>query len=166
MATNLQSAKQAIEAELSHARQGAAYYAARVQALESALNQLASVEGSAGASPEAKPRGNAKVRKVSEARRGRQPGGASVAGKRASANGLPSTGGEFWLTLISDRPQSAVDIASAAIAVLGIKPDQKKQIQKLKQRVAPALAGLISAHKIQDSGSGRERRFFKSGAGA
>jgi hypothetical protein len=163
MTTNLQSARQAIKAELTHAKEGVAYYTARVQALESALQQLESVEGVGSASSKAeKPRKNAKPGKGAEVKRGRQARVTNGEAKRASANDLPSTGGEFWLKLIGSQPQSAVDISNAAIAVLGLKPDQKKAIQRLKQRVAPALAGLVSAHKIKDSGAGRERRFFKS----
>ncbi len=159
MSSNLKSARQAIEAELSHARQGATYYAARVEALEVALHQLKNVEGDGKAvSREEKPRASAKKPKVNGARRGRKSRG--VAGANG-AQGLPSTGGDFWFSLVSEQPQSAVDISNAAISVLGIKPDQKEQIQKLKQRVSPALAGLVAAQKIRDSGAGRERRFFK-----
>jgi hypothetical protein len=163
MATNLQSAKQAIKAELSHARQGVAYYTARVQALENTLQQLASVEGEASVAPGAEmPTKSAKLTKVAGAKRGRKARAANGEGKRAAANGLPTTGGEFWLKLVNSQPQSAVDISNAAVAVLGLKADQKQEIQKLKQRVAPALAGLLSAHKIKDTGAGRERRFFKA----
>jgi chromosome segregation ATPase len=151
MASNLKSAKQAIEAELSHTRQGLAYYAARVEALESALHQLESVDGSANASSN---EANAKNLKENEGKRGRKA--------RGEAKELPKTGGDFWLELVSDEPKSAVDISNAAIAALGINPGQKEHIQKLKQRVSPALAGLVSAHKIKDSGAGRERRFFKT----
>lgn len=164
MASNLDSAKQAIEAELSHARQGVAYYADRVKALESALQQLESVEGNARAAT-AKPRTRAKYAKGNGAKRGRKPRAAQAENgtrRRASA-GLPSTGSDFWLDLVNDQPRSAVDIANAAIEALGIKPDQKAEILKLKQRVSPALSGLVSAQKIKDAGAGRERRFFRNG---
>jgi hypothetical protein len=190
MASNLKSARQAIEAELTHARQGAAYYNARVEALESALQQLDIVEteGDVSARP-AKRALNGKSQP--DTRRGRKRRSATGTAPRGATNGaasgttrqqrsqrprsaramrgesgLPTTGGEFWLNLVSDQPQSAVDISNAAIAALGIKPDQKDEIQKLKQRVSPALAGLLSAHKIQDSGAGRERRFFRNGDAA
>lgn len=190
MASNLKSAKQAIKAELSHAKQGIAYYTARVQALESTLHQLESVEDDVSTSTRGeKPQANAKNIKATPAKRGRKPRGAAdanggdqgssangtskqrnnkakrrprITGGSNDANGLPSTGSDFWLSLVSNQPQSAVDIANAAGAALGIKPDQKKQIQKLKQRVSPALAGLVSTKKIKDSGSGRERRFFRN----
>lgn len=181
MVSNLESARQAIEAELSHAKQGMAYYMSRVEALEIALQQLENVEDEWSiASQEDKSRTNTKStatngrkrgrkaraaaqvddkssrRASNGARRGRKPRSAS-----AEEHGLPSTGGDFWLQLVSDQPRSAVDISNAAINVLGITPDQKEQIQKLKQRVSPALAGLVAAQKIKDTGSGRERRFFK-----
>lgn len=191
MASNLKSAKDAIEAELSHARQGCAYYSSLVEALETALHQLESVEKGVSVSrSESKAQLNGKKLTAHEQKRSRKSSGAArekSARRRSVANGasrqqradvklnmrrgtapgaseadaLPTTGGDFWLGLVTDEPKSAVDISKAAIAALGIKPDQKRNIQKLKQRVSPALAGLLSAHKIQDSGSGRERRFFK-----
>ena len=190
MTSNLKSAKQAIEAELSHARDGIAYYTARVEALENALQQLETVESAAGsASRTAKSAARANAPKEGAGRRGRKPraaagsdgasrkrgsgaarGAARDAKRRnaraANGSGLPTTGGDFWLKLIGPQPQSAVDISQAAASALGIESDQKEQIQKLKQRVSPALASLVSAHKIQDTGAGRARRFFKSGGQA
>lgn len=167
MASNLNSAKQAIEAELTHARQGAAFYAARVQALEIALQQLENVDTEKGTVPAKTGMG---------AKRGRKPGsvahanGASAEvktkgrkkGRGASSSSLPTTGRDFWFGLVSDQPQSAVDISNAAVTALGIAPSQKREIQQLKQRVAPALASLVATHHISDTGSGRQRRFFKS----
>lgn len=182
MASNLKSARQAIEAELAHARKGAAYYASRVEALAAALEQLESVEAEGTVTPRASKRA-ANGTAQAEPRRGRKRRSASGAAPR-SANGtarrqrsektrqarssrgsssLPTTGGEFWLKLVNEEPRSAVDISNAAIEALGIRPDQTDEIQKLKQRVAPALAGLLSAHKIEDTGAGRERRFFRRG---
>lgn len=175
MASNLQSARQAIKAELSYAKQGAAYYEARVEALETALHQLDNVEGDAPANSSTaragtegrKANGGARLRRARAANgaAGQHAGEAKRGRKRAAskqANDVPATGGDFWLRLVSEQPRSAVDIANAAIETLGIEPDQKDQIQKLKQRVSPALAGLVSAHKIKDSGAGRARRFYKA----
>lgn len=170
MDSNLNSAKQAIEAELTHARQGAAFYAARVQALEIALQQLENVDAEKNPAP-APAKG-----KATGAKRGRKPGSIAEAdsvsgegktkgrkrGRRASSSSLPTTGREFWFGLVSDQPQSAVDISNAAVTALGISPSQKREIQQLKQRVAPALASLVATHHISDTGSGRQRRFFKS----
>lgn len=190
MVPNLKSARHAIESELSHARQGIAYYTARVEALEIALHQLENVEDIGEAAPSSvKPKGNLGGRKMGAGRRGRKPrgatNGAAVAAsaeapsrqrhKRAkrgtsaqtarehNGSALPTTGADFWLNLVTDEPRSAVEISNAAIESLGIKPDQKTEIQKLKQRVSPALANLLAAQRIKDSGAGRERRFFKEG---
>jgi hypothetical protein len=171
MISNLKSARQAIEAELSHAKKGIAYYTARVEALESALHQLENVEGNGATAKAPKARaGGMKLRRGRKASAGNgahraAANGAARQGRKAVRRGgtdsLPVTGGEFWFSLVSDEPRSAVDISNAAISALGIKPEQKIQIQKLKQRVSPALATLVSTQKIKDSGSGRERRFFK-----
>lgn len=185
MTPNLNSARQAIQAELSHARQGAAFYAARVEALESALSQLEIVDSDDVAlleqeerKPASKPgakknagRRGRPARKAAEPETARrQPAGAPAQrakrGRKAAArgeeSGLPTTGTDFWLALVSDEPLSAVEIANAAAAHLGLGPDQKTQIQKLKQRVAPALATLVANQKIQHEGAGRQRRYFRS----
>ena len=182
---HLKAAREAIEAELAHAKEGMDYYTSRVEALEIALQQLENVEGGEIASSKgAKSAANAKGAKTNDQKRGRKARGseqdssangaaaaeAGGAKKRSQkprakstddADSLPPTGGDFWLKLVSDRPQSAVDISNAAISALGITPEQKGRIQKLKQRVSPALASLVSSQKIKDSGAGRERRFFK-----
>ena len=182
---NLKAARQAIEAELSHAKEGMAYYMSRVEALEIALQQLENVgDVESISSKGTKPSANAKGAKINGRKRGRKARGweqassangaaaaeADTAKKRSQkphaksaddADSLPPTGGDFWLNLVSAQPQSAVDISNAAISALGITPEQKGRIQKLKQRVSPALASLVSAQKIKDSGAGRERRFFK-----
>lgn len=183
---NITSARQAIQAELSHARQGAAFYSARVEALETALNQLESVDTDelaleqderkktkkAGAKKAAGKRGRP-ARAAAEAdSRGRKATNSSPQrarrGKKASAKGqeaaLPTTGTDFWLDLVTDEPKSAVDIANTAAAHLGLGDDDKTRIQKLKQRVAPALATLVATEKIQHTGSGRQRRYFKGSA--
>lgn len=180
MVPNLKSARKAIEAELSHARQGIAYYSARVEALEIALHQLENVEHveaapSGGPKPQAGTKGgtSGRTRKAYRARSGDGAKRVSVTNgvrrhrrkeskNSGEAGALPQTGAEFWFGLVSDQPQSAVDIANAAIAALDIKPEQKTEIQKLKQRVSPALANLLSAQKIKDTGAGRERRFFRA----
>ncbi|MDF3035214.1 MAG: hypothetical protein K0S28_488, partial [Paucimonas sp.] len=37
----------------------------------------------------------------------------------------------------------------------------KKDLQKLRQRVSPALQALLKSNRIKDTGAGRERRYFK-----
>lgn len=186
MTPNLASARQAIQAELSHARQGIAYYAARVEALETALSQLETVDSDEpvstrqgkrkGAKGKAAKAGTGRGRKPRSTAQGATAASAAAAssasgkGKRGRKAGtsrrsdeggaLPTTGTDFWLKLVTDEPKSAVDIANAAASEIGLAPDQKELIQKLKQRVAPALTSLVSSGKIQDTGAGRERRFF------
>jgi hypothetical protein len=75
--------------------------------------------------------------------------------------GLPFTGGDFWPNLVTAEPQSASDILNAAIVSLGFTPT-KAQIQKLAGRQTFAVNALVKAGTIQDSGKGRERRFFKA----
>ncbi|HJV74139.1 MAG TPA: hypothetical protein VJ654_07970 [Noviherbaspirillum sp.] len=176
MISNLKSARRAIEAEMSYAKQGAAYYLARVEALENALHQLESVDisskeviGDARAQTRTKRVSSRKMQQGSSttAPSAQQTNKTKPAAKNTSisrskgADNLPPTGRDFWFALVNSQPQSAVDISNAAITALGIKPDQKGQIQKIKQRVSPALANLVATQKIKDAGSGRARRFFK-----
>lgn len=186
MTPNLTSARQAIQALLSHARQGAAFYSARVEALETALTQLENVDTDdmelldtnedlsakrSGPKKRAGKRGRPARNTESAASTGRKTvSGPSTRGRRGrkaasgEQGGLPTTGAEFWLELVTDEPKSAVEIANAAAAHLGLGPEEKTQIQKLKQRVAPALATLISTQKIQHAGTGRQRRYFRGDA--
>jgi len=189
MTPNLASARQAIQAELAHARQGMEFYSARVEALETALNQLETVEGDDSASMDkGRKSAGTRGRKSAASGRGRKArntdgseapsarGTAKVparGGKRATREAratrgggdeskLPTTGTDFWLKLVTDEPRTAVEIANVAAQEIGLKPEQKEQIQKLKQRVAPALATLVAAKKVRDTGAGRERRFFRA----
>jgi len=189
MHSNLASARQSIQAELAHAREGIAFYMERVEALESALAQLENVEEGLDVDGAASKRGKIGQRTrgtdQGEARNRRTDGdGRRTARKEASgatgkmrrtgtgksargatdASTLPKTGIEFWLELVTSSPQTAIDIANAAVSRLGFGADQREQIQKLKQRVAPALASLLKAGRIEDSGSGRNRRYHKSSA--
>ncbi|HEV7928928.1 MAG TPA: hypothetical protein VGP12_02210, partial [Nitrosospira sp.] len=98
--SNLKSARQAIKAELEHARQGAMFYQSRVEALEDALSKIESVETTAKTS-------NGKSRAPEQrAKPGRKPR-SQPAGNGAK---LPSTGKDFWPNLITGQPQSAKDI--------------------------------------------------------
>ena len=170
--SNLESAQAAIQAELSQAKQGLAYYQSHVAALEGALAQLA-VIGNASGTTTAESTVGKRAKRVAAAepvkgRRGRQPktdkvvktkqtkGGKSAKG----ANQLPFTGGEYWPNLVTSDPQSGADILRAAVAGLGFEPSPE-QVKKLQQRMTFVLNALVRDKKIQDSGSGRARRFFK-----
>ncbi len=173
--TNLSTANDAITTELEKVRQGAAYYQARIAALEAVLAQLALAEGgvaTAGGTGARRGRKPGKVVAVPPAkRRGRPPKAASesanVATKakapsksKGGKKDLPSTGGDYWLNLVSDEPRSAVEILDAAVAGLGFSasPEQRK---KLQQRMIGALNALAATGAIKDSGAGRARRYFK-----
>jgi hypothetical protein len=147
--SNLKAARQAIQAELNHARQGAAYYQERVAALEEALAKIDSVDlaESAMQSPKAVKPNNAGSKKVK--------------GKRATEGDLPPTGGDFWLRLITNQPQSAREILEAAVKAIGILPS-KEQLKKLSQRQTNALHNMVKAKMVSDAGSGRARRFFRA----
>jgi hypothetical protein len=167
--SNLESAKKALEAELLLAKQGYAFYQSRIDALGKALDELEILDG-----------GGAIKGTTVKGKRGRKPGkpaakAASKAipkatpkttekkskGKAGGANDLPFTGGEYWPDLVTSEPQSGADILHAAINKLGFTPT-RQQVQKLTNRATFALHSLVKTGKIQDSGSGRERRFYKS----
>lgn len=148
--SNLSSARQAIQAELQHAKQGAEFYQSRVAALEEALEKLDTVDAETPAPPRAR----------AGARTGAAKGGGRRMQNARGGSQLPSTGGDFWPDLITEQPQSAPEILNAAVKALGITPS-KGDLKKLSQRQANALNALVKAHKIEDSGAGRARRYFR-----
>lgn len=152
--SNIKSARDAIRAELNHAREGAAYYQSRVEALEEALAKIDDLE--AAGTPNGKSRPMAET--GTKGKRGRPA--KKSAPKENEEEKLPSTGKNFWPDLITQHPQSAPEILTAAIRSLGITPS-KGQTKKLAQRQANALSLLTKSGAIASSGSGRERRFFK-----
>jgi len=148
--TNLASARAAIEAEIDHAKAGIAHFSARLTALETTLMQILSVDNGV----------------LNTSRGGRRTGriahGASEkVGKALKAgNQLPFTGGDYWFNLVSKQPKSGADILHEALDGLGFAPT-KQQVLKMTSRATFALNALVKTKKIQDSGEGRERRFFK-----
>jgi len=155
---HLSAAKAAIEAEIKHAKLGLAHYQARVEALEKAIGHIVALDqgvlGMQAIAVSVKPATAAKSKPAKYSRK-------SAAGKpEKSGNDLPFTGGDYWPNLITTEPRSGADVLRAAIADLGFRPS-KQQVLKLTQRLTFALNTLVKAGKIQDSGKGRERRFFK-----
>ncbi len=158
--SNIESARAAIEAELSHAKNGLDYYHSRIGALEKMLAQLSGFQ-SAATPPTAAARG----------KRGRKPTALKLtqvekaprakSARKSGSSGLPFTGGDFWQNLVLEEPRSFPDVLDAAIATLGIEPS-KTQRQKLSGRMIFAINALVKTKKIRDSGSGRARRFFKA----
>lgn len=154
--SNLKSAKDALSAELEHAREGLAYYQARVEALQQTLASLSSLDGKVE-QPAGMP-GRGRRRKDVESDESSKP---VKAGRgRKSRSDLPATGKEFWTGLITAEPQSAREILESAVRTLGITPS-KDELKKLAQRQANALHMLVKAGAISDTGSGRDRRYLK-----
>ena len=145
--SNLQSAKSAIEAELQHARKGMAYYQTRVESLESALAQLDNLNGSNLLQIESG---------TGEGRRGRRAKVSAGSGQKK----LPFTGGDFWINLVTDQPRTSPEILTAAINALDFIPSSEQR-KKLAGRMTSAIGGLLREKRIQDHGTGRQRRYFK-----
>jgi hypothetical protein len=150
--SNLRSARDSLAAELEHARQGLAFYDARVAALEETLATLDNLNTESESDAGGKTRGKR-----------RQSAGKAPArterGRKQSA-GLPATGKEFWTSMVTNQPRSTGEILEAAVQSLGIDPS-RDDLKKLAQRQANALHMLVKEKVIADSGSGRERRFFR-----
>ena len=158
--SNLESARAAIEAELSHARNGLQYYHSRIEALENMLGQLAGFQGGAAA-PAARGKRGPKAKVAAKVAAAKPEKGLRRKGERKiNSSGLPFTGGDFWESLVRDEPRSFPEILEAAIATLAFEPT-KPQVQKLSGRMIFAINALVKTGKIRDSGSGRARRFFK-----
>ncbi|MFC3109771.1 hypothetical protein ACFQAT_18605 [Undibacterium arcticum] len=152
--SNIQSAKKSVQLELDQAKQGRDYYQSRIDALEKALAQLTSVDTAAAT-------GTRVTRESAEKKPlGKKATPARLAKSKGSSAKFPSTGGDFWIDLITDQPQSAADILNAAFTKLAITPTKELK-QKLGARMTAALASLIGSKQIKDSGARRERRFFK-----
>lgn len=157
--SNLRTAILAIEAEITHAKKGMAYYAERVRALEEALADIAHAEGNIAIT-------SGKLARSSATLVGKIEGKAKPIGKikKASeeqAGELPSTGGDYWKNMVTGEPKSAQAILAEAVRGLGFAPT-KTQVGKLMNRMTFTLNTLVKSKKIQDSGSGRERRFFQN----
>ena len=181
MSTNLESAKAAIEAEIAHAKQGVAHFLLRVEALEKAIAHLVAVDGGVldvqpvAATPLAKAKASkakvaksitrAKLLTADVATKPVESPKSATKGKATKpAKGgkeLPFTGGDYWVNLLDVEPKSASEILDAAIGKLEFQPT-KEHKQKLAGRMTFSLNALVKTGKIQDSGTGRARRFFKA----
>lgn len=144
--SSLKHARHAIQAELDYAKQGLSYYQSRVAMLETVLQQLDST-----ATP-----------KVASKRK-RVPANTPSAVRIKPSDAMPQTGSEFWLKFVTDKPQSAVNIANAAAKRLKLDPLADKPLfLKLKSRVSPMLELLVKSEKVTSTGAGRDRRFFRT----
>jgi len=156
--SNLESAKVAIEAEIAHAKQGLAHFYSRVEALEKALLHIVAVDGGV---LDVQPAAATPVVKAAKSKPAKYVKKEKSAKPAKGGKDLPFTGGNYWPDLITAQPQSGAEILHAAISKLGFEPS-KAQVLKLTQRATFAINALVKAGKIQDSGKGRERRFFKN----
>ncbi len=162
--SNLESARAAIEAELSHAKNGLQYYHSRIEALQDMLGQLAGFQGGAVV-PASRVKRDAtlipKLNAKSKEKSAKPEKGVRRKGERkVNSSGLPFTGGDFWESLVLEQPRSFPEVLEAAIATLEFTPT-KAQVQKLSGRMIFAINALVKSGQIRDSGSGRARRFFK-----
>lgn len=167
--SNITSATTAIGAEIKQARQGMAFYEARIAELERLVVALTAIDGGSqgiDAAVSGKRKGNGRDGKATVAAT-RTNGIASPSSKRKRAdvrvsNGasrLPSTSASFWKGLLSEAPMSKPDIMNAAVAALGVELDHN-DTEKLKQRLASAITGMITTGAIRSEGKRRERRFY------
>lgn len=86
----------------------------------------------------------------------------AVNARKAQGNALPETGLAFWLKHISKSARTAPEIALSAAESLSIDPQKDKTtFNILKNRSGPALQALVKSAQIMDSGSGRDRRYYK-----
>ena len=163
--SNITAARAALVAELQHAQHGMQFYTTRIETFEKLLAQLAGVDA-AVISPASGP-GQSK-------RAYKRAGAASVTrdittdsmvitapGGTGKAD-LPATRGDFWKNLLSEVPMSNQDILKAATTALKIRPNPEA-LKKLKQRLANALTMMTKDGSIKSDGSGRARRFSRTG---
>src|SRR5450755_2823338 len=107
--STLQTARDALEAELSTARQGMTHYQSRVAGLEATIAALdAIIAPSATPSIQVKATKQDKPAPVAAAKPAKRAKivKKSDAGPKANSNDLPFTGGDYWTNLLSDQPKS------------------------------------------------------------
>jgi len=150
-----------IEAEIRYARDGLEYYRTCVDTLEKVLAQLKKFEKQHAPSSR-RGRGKAAMPRSPEEIMAEMIG--ARAGKRvarvAESHPLPYTGGDYWYNLVTREPRTAAQILHKSIDSLGFEPT-REQVHKLRLRVVAALNSLVADKRIKDSGSGRERVYFK-----
>jgi hypothetical protein len=172
--SNITSAKSSLRAELAHVQSGLAYYKARVEALNAAIDQLDSI-GDEGQVDVEQGEGT-HMQKMRRARKSRQGGPAAVAAATKSPKAtkvpkagrqgragtrLPSTGGDFFPDLINEQRQSMSDLLHAAATQLPFKATAE-ELTQLRSRLVAAVNHMLQAGKIRDEGKGRARVYFKA----
>jgi hypothetical protein len=152
---NLGPAAKAVEQELKHARQGMQYYAKLVENLEGVLETLTTLD-----TPATGTRTRTRTAAPAKAKGKTADTPKATAAKSTKQSKLPSTGKDFWPTLLTDTPQPASEVLKAAINALGIKPDADDR-KKLTQRMSNALSVMAKNGDIKAEGSARARLYSK-----
>ena len=162
--SNLSTAKSALQAEIAHVQAGLAYYQGLFETLNDALHQLDAIEDEEKAGPEQAPKKQRGRPRKAQSSRGRkeksahtQRRGRPKAG--SSDNRLPSTGGDFFLRLLSDRGQTAPQLLEAATGQLSFKPNAE-EVKQLRARMISALMAMMKAGKVRSEGERRQRTYF------
>lgn len=86
-------------------------------------------------------------------------GAIKATSKRPHKNKELKTDSAFWFGLITEAPQKASDITTAAANALGIKLDDIDQIAVLNKRRPMALQALIDQGKIKSQGERATRTY-------
>ena len=161
--SNMTSLKSALEVEIKHAKEGMAFYSARIATLEKMVQQLDQLDNGTPTGSDAQVAGKRKYTrsaKTRESTAATNEAEGSTAGNIVRAKSkLPATTAAFWTSLLSEIPISNKDIITAAIATLKIRPTPT-ELKKLKQRLANAITIMTKDGSIMSDGSGRARRFF------
>ena len=161
--SNISTVTSALEAEIQHAKQGIAFYAARIAVIENIIVQLDDLraDASAPAITSTGKRGKARGARLaadSDVARHVKPVKAAKNSKSVRVLVLPKTGNAFWQSLLSNTPVSNRELLDAAIVSLQIRPTTNDLV-KLKQRLANAITNMTKDGSMHSAGSGRERRF-------
>jgi hypothetical protein len=142
-------ARAKLEAELKHCQKGAEFYRQRCDSLAKAiaqLNAIGEVEGIVEMKPGRGSTGKKAKTKIKADARARDR--------------LPNTGGDFFLRMLTNEPQSPSRIFEAIRANLEFTPT-KDEVATLRNRLMASLAALVKAGKIRDNGvQGQGRQYF------
>ena len=161
--SNMSSLKSALDVEIKHAKEGIAFYSARIATLEKMIQQLDQLDNATATGSDAQSAGKRKYARSAKTRASTAAANdtessATDSSARAKSK-LPATTAAFWTSLLSETPISNKDIIKAAIAALKIRPTPA-DLKKLKQRLANAITIMTKDGSMMSDGTGRARRFF------
>lgn len=153
----VQSAAKVIEDELNQARKAAAFYEKRIADLEDILETLGSIDAPVTAT---RGRRGAKGAASTKSPAPKATKAVKATGRGTKSTKLPSTGKDFWPSLLNETPQSSAQIFKAALTALRIRPNPEDR-KKLSQRMANALSVLAKSGDITAEGERRTRIYSK-----